>query len=599
MQEMTDSKGRAARVILYARASSEKQKDKNLSVSAQVRAMRGFARQQGWTVARVIEDDGFSGRDRSRPGLAKALAILESDEIDMLVVWKLDRLARDTVLSAAIRVRLQKAGVSVYSLHEPIGSSPQEQLMARIFEDIAEFYSANLAQDIKRGIREVTKRGFYPFSTAPVGYQRVAAQEGKATRYKLEPDPMLAPILRRIFEEYAHGRTATEIVQVLNSAGLPAGRARRWTTKRLYYLLKNQAYCGDTVLKNSSTDSSKWEVFPDTHKPLVDRDEFERVQEILKSRGQNHAIRRWETSSYLLSGLAVCGICGSPLTGESAKSGKNLYYTCGRYHQEGTDACEGVRIPKRHLEDFVLRQARAAILDDANLREVARLVSQELSFLRSETDSRLLEIDRALSEKRRKLERLYDALEDGALDVEELAPRIRERREEMAEIEKYAVQVKEEAGNAHLLEVSLEQVLGYAARLRETLRIGTRAERKRFLSGLIQSIVVTRGEVEIEYRLPSPDKTETEDLVSPVLESILSGGGGGSRTRVRNTFQSASTSLVPYFDLNPPCPYGQGQTNRSSCVSPRGRKHSLAAVPLCRRQDKTHGQSLIGRPCLV
>ncbi len=547
MNENTDSD---VKVVLYARASSQKQKDKGLSVSAQLRAMRGFSRQQGWSIFLESSDNGYSGRDRNRPGLAEALVALESGEIDKLVVWKLDRLARDTVLSAAIRVRLEENGVSVYSLHEPIGSSPQEQLMARIFEDIAEFYSANLAQDIKRGVREVAKRGFYPFSTAPIGYERIAVQEGNATRFLLKKDTSSATAMSRIFHEYSNGRTAPEIVETLNSEGVAAGRAKRWTQKRLYYLLRNRTYCGDTVIKGGSKNPRKWEIIKDTHEPIVDRDTFERVQIILDSRGTNHAIYRWESSPYLLSGLLRCGLCGSHLGGKSAKSGKNHYYVCQKYHQEGKNACSGVRMQQRQLEEFVLRQVRAVILDDENLQQLVVLVNRELASLRAKSDSRLQEIDRSLASRRRKLDKLYDALENDTLELADIAPRIRVRRQEIAEIEVAAAQARAQVSETHLREVSLETVLEYAVTLKKTLRTGTPRDRKVFLAGLIQSIAVWPGEVNIEYRLPIAEKPETEDLVSSVLGRVLSGGGGGSRTRVRSAFGSVSTSLVPHFNLN-------------------------------------------------
>jgi len=104
-----------------------------------------------------------------------------------------------------------------------------------------------------------------------------------------------------------------------------------------------------------------------------------------------------------------------------------------------------------------------------------------------------------------------------------------------------------EDARTHQAEASIEQVPECAMGLRETLRRGDPRDGKRFLVELTQSIVVKPGEVEIEYRLPGPEKPETEDVASPVLESLLSGGGGGSRTRVRSNRRSASTGLVSRF----------------------------------------------------
>ena len=345
---------RQTRVFVYARASSKRQADKELSVSAQLRAIRGYAREQQWLIVEEFVDNGYSGRDRKRPALNRMLSCLGGEEIDKIAVWKLDRLARDSILSAAIRERLQETGASLFSLHEPTGESPQEQLMARFFEGIAEFYSANLSQDIKRGQREVARRGFYPFSTAPVGFTRVRATDGKATRFLLKQDPKHGPVISRIFSEYASGQTVPEIVKNLNQEGIKAGKRDRWTAKRLYYVLRNPVYCGDLTIGNKSNGEREVIVVSHGSEALVPRETFERVQAIMDARAGSHAVRRWEDSPYLLSGLVRCGLRGRHMAGESAKSGKHHYYVCQKHRQEGKESCPGVRMPKRQLEDFVV-----------------------------------------------------------------------------------------------------------------------------------------------------------------------------------------------------------------------------------------------------
>ena len=201
-----------------------------------------------------------------------------------------------------------------------------------------------------------------------------------------------------------------------------------------------------------------------------------------------------------------------------------------------------------------MRQARALILDDENLGRLVTQVNQELEARRGEVGEKLDQLNRSLADRRGRLERLLDAVETGALELQDVTSRLQGRRREIAEIEQEVAQVRASAAQGVWDEVSLEQVREYALRLRETLRIGSLRDRKKFLVGLIQQITVGPGTVDIEYRLPIEEETRTEDLISSVLESVASGGGGGSRTRVRSYRRSASTSLDPCtgFRTDPP-----------------------------------------------
>ena len=159
-------------VVLYARVSSHKQAEKDLSISAQLRALRGFAHEQGWAVVGEFVDRAISGRTANRPGLKQMLRRVKRGDVDTVLVWKLDRLARNVEVSAAVDGFLRRHGVRLISLHESFDDSPQGRFIARTFENLAEFYSNNLSQDICRGIRELAQRGFYPMGVLPLVTQR-------------------------------------------------------------------------------------------------------------------------------------------------------------------------------------------------------------------------------------------------------------------------------------------------------------------------------------------------------------------------------------------------------------------------------------------
>ena len=523
------------RVVLYARVSSHKQAEKDLSIPAQIRALKAFAHEQGWTVVGVYEDKGVSGRTGNRPGLQNMLRRVRQGGVDAVLVWKLDRLARNVEVSAAIDGLLRRQGVKLISLHESFDDSPQGRFIARIFETLAEFYSNNLSQDICRGIREVAQRGFYPHGRPPIGYKTVPVQDGPAIRKKLVPDEVYAPIVRRIFRLYLSGKGGKEIAKILNDEGIRTNTGNRWSAQRIYSILRNPVYVGDLVIGMGphSSENQKPLWLRNVHEPLVSREEFERVQELLNYRAGTPSAPRWHASPYLLTGLARCGRCGAALCGTSAKSGKFHYYTCVRYYKQGKGACSGVRVRKEKLESFVLEKLLTVILTPQNLDRLVELVNEELAADFERIDEELERIDHEIRSQKARLARLFDALETGKLGLDDLAPRIKGLREAIEQLQEKYGELLEERGARESFKVDRQTVLAYVRELEKVLQEGSLSEQKMFLANVIKKIEVHDEKIVIEYRLPHPKPQEEEILLPQVLHSTKSGGGAGIRTPVR------------------------------------------------------------------
>ena len=535
-------------VLLYARVSSHKQAEKDLSIGAQLRALRGFAHEQGWTVAGEFVDKAVSGRTANRPGLRKMLQRIKRGGVDAVLVWKLDRLARNMEVSAAIDGFLRRNGVKLISLHESFDDSPQGRFIARTFENLAEFYSNNLSQDICRGIRELARRGFYPHGRPPIGYKTVPVRDGSAVRKKLVPDEVYAPVVRRIFKMYLSGNGGREIANVLNEEGVLTNTGKRWSPQRVYSVLRNPIYVGDLVLGMSphSSENQKKLRIRDVHEPLIGRHEFERVQKLLDYRGETPGAPRWHQSPYLLTGLVRCGKCGAALCGTAAKSGQFRYYTCSRYYKEGKGSCSGIRVRKEKLEEFVLDKLLTVILAPENLDRLVELVNEELVQDRERIEEEIARLEREIAGYQSRLSRLFDALETGKLELEDLAPRIKELRQAIERLEDRREAMIEEGEARRAFQVDKKTVLSYVRDLKRVLAKGSLSEQKMFLAGVIKKIIVNDGEIDIEYRIPQsePDRAE---ILPPVLESMLSGGDERIRTadlRVANAALS-QLSYIP------------------------------------------------------
>src|SRR4030043_518587 len=218
--EMDNEMRKAA---LYARVSSDKQ-DTDLSISAQLRAIREYAAKNGCSIVREFIDEAESGRTASRPAFKDmiALARTKNPPFSAILVWKLNRFARSRADSVTYKTLLRNKGIEVISINEPVDDSPSGRLLEGVIESIDEFYSANLGQDIKRGMRENASRGFYNGSRPPYGFHRVAVKDRGKMRQKLDPEPEESAafqLVRRMFALAARDVGCKAIATTVNREG--------------------------------------------------------------------------------------------------------------------------------------------------------------------------------------------------------------------------------------------------------------------------------------------------------------------------------------------------------------------------------------------
>ena len=166
-------------VALYARVSSDRQ-DVDLSVAAQLRALRDYADKNGYVVAREYIDEAESGRIADRPEFRKMLDEASKPEAPFteILVWKFSRFTRKREHAVAFKSMLRRKGVRVVSITEHADDSATGRLMEAIIESVDEFYSENLAEEVRRGMREAASRGFWVASRVPYGYQKRMVQDG-------------------------------------------------------------------------------------------------------------------------------------------------------------------------------------------------------------------------------------------------------------------------------------------------------------------------------------------------------------------------------------------------------------------------------------
>ena len=536
---------------LYARVSSDRQ-DVDLSVAAQLRALREYAKANGYSVAREYVDEAESGRIADRPQFREMIdeGSRPKSPFRVILVWKFSRFTRKREHAVAFKSQLRRKGIRVVSITEQAEDNATGRLLEGIIESVDEYYSENLGQEVTRGMREAASRGFFLGSKAPFGYTRVKVSDGVKERPTLEIDPVAAPIVREIFESSRRGTGLAEICKELNGRGI-SNRGRRWQKNIVHYLLTNEAYTGTAVWGVKSKDEKNPEPVrvENAWPALVSRELFDAVQQGLHERAPTVQRPARVGSQYLLSGLLRCGVCGRSYSAQGAKSGQFAYYVCSSLLREGAGACRNGRyLNASKVEDLVIEKVRERILTEETITELVTLVAEEIDNLAGEVNGRLTAITAELSDVETRLENLYQALETQQLPIEVLSPRILSLKSRQDQL----VAAREEA------EFQLEQrraelptskeIKGYVAGFRALFQDGTFPERKALIRNFVQGIEIVEDEAVLTYTIPMPQDGVTKESAS-VLDFVQS--GPPDRTGfITMPFRAISAASAPPMGLS-------------------------------------------------
>ena len=303
-------------VVIYARYSSHSQTEQ--SIEGQLQTCYEYARNNGYIVIGEYIDRAQSGISDSRLEFQRMISDSDKHTFEGVLVYQLDRFARNRYDSAINKAKLKKNGVRVISARENISDDASGILVEGVLESMAEYYSAELSQKIRRGMDINAEKCLSNGSNPGLGY-RVDEER------RFHVDPEGAAVVREIFEQYASGKTVTEIIQSLNARQIKTSQGKAFNKNSLHRLLRNRRYIGYYIYKGVETPNGM---------PRILEDElFERVQHIL-DRNKKAPARTRGRDEYLLTTKLFCGYCREMMTGYggTGKSGKVYhYYACTNF----------------------------------------------------------------------------------------------------------------------------------------------------------------------------------------------------------------------------------------------------------------------------
>jgi DNA invertase Pin-like site-specific DNA recombinase len=512
------------KVALYTRVSSEKQ-DVDLSISAQLNALREYATRSDYEVVKEYVDEAESGRTTARPAFREMISTARRSQkpFDLILVWKYSRFARSREDSIVFKAMLKKHGIRVVSITEPAEDTPTGKLFEAMIESLDEFYSDNLGQEVTRGMRESASRGFYISARPPFGYRKVKVNDRGKEHFKLEVEPNQARIVARIFNEILEGNGLIGIAKQLNKDGIAGPRGKGWMKTTIHKILTSEVYTGTLVWGRSSVRNLPVIRVDNAWPGIIDKSIFDQAQILLKNRAPIRLHPKRVASRYLLSGLAKCGHCGKALVGQDAKSGQFTYYVCGTLLKKGAGSCPNRYLNSQKFENLVIDKIKEHVLTTENLTKLVHIVNEEMDNLVPEYRQRLDSIINEIADIDRRLERLYDALETGQIQLVDLAPRIQQLRQRRDRLQAVKWEMEQQLSDRRVELADSETVARYVADLHDLLSESSLAERKSFVRSFVKEVKVTGDEVLLTYTIPMLPRGMIEEKL-PVLSIVHDGG---------------------------------------------------------------------------
>lgn len=398
----------------YVRVSTDEQAQEGFSIGAQRERITDFARSQGWVIAEWYIEEGRSAKDMDRPELARLRADLRPGEI--VVVYRLDRLTR-SVLDLHTLLREWEAGkVGFRSVTEVYDTtSAMGRLFLTLVAAMAQWERENLAERVKMGMLQMVREGKWYGGPVPFGY----LYDRDAGR--LIPHPEHAPLVRQIYRWYVEGLGTRAIAVRMNETGLRTNQGAAWAPYTIYHILRSQVYLGHTTWNKKGKGGPL--LIENTHEPIVSAELHQAVQNALaRHKGLSP---RQVASSFPLTGIARCGLCGGRVNGKTQpqydKKGIRRPEWDGRDYwcqeRKVRKACTLPAMSAARLEEAVLAKVDE-LADAEKLRALAATMATSDDH---QEERRQLEAElRTITRKKR---RWHDAYENEAITAADLKDR--------------------------------------------------------------------------------------------------------------------------------------------------------------------------------
>ncbi len=435
-------------VVIYARVSTGKQVEKDLSIPDQLRQLREWCKAQGHRLVSEYVEAGATATDDRRPVFQQMIAdaSLSPPPFEVIVVHSLSRFFRDALEFGLYERKLKRCGVKVISITQQTGDDPSGEMARKLFSLFDEYQSKENAKHTLRAMKENARQGYWNGSRAPLGYHvidvDVTGARGRNKR-RLEVNPVEAETVRRIYDLYLHGLNGRSmgmknIASHLNDLGVTM-RDQPWRMQKINQVLSNSVYSGEFYFNRTEYRTSKRKLPSEWIKvdapPIIDKAVFDRVAARRHARQPVKVPGQQLSTSALLVGLIKCGHCGAGMTQATGKSGRYRYYKCTTRMNKGVSRCTGRNLSRESTEQVVLTALADKVFTPTRVNIMLEEMRKRQAAACTTEDARYQQLLKELKEIDAGIARLYEAVEKGLLPLDstlqERSQKLQARRQDV------------------------------------------------------------------------------------------------------------------------------------------------------------------------
>jgi DNA invertase Pin-like site-specific DNA recombinase len=397
-------------VALYARVSTTKQAEKDLSIPDQLRQMKEWCKVRGHDIAVEYIELGASATDDRRPVFQQMIgeACTSPPPFDAIIVHSLSRFFRDMIEFGLYERRLKKLGVVVLSMTQQTSDDPAGEMARRIFSLFDEYQSKENGKHTLRAMKENARQGYFNGSTPPYGYRKVELdiQGNKGKKKRLEIDPAEAAIVNKIYHLHLNGYQGQQlgirgIAAFLNDRDITM-RGSRWRKTFIHEMLTNRLYLGEYIF--NKTEAKTRRLKPESEwitvnvEPIITPETFEQVS--LKLEGQSPAKvpPRVAGSPILLTGFIKCGSCGASMTIATGKGGRYRYYKCSRKINDLSheNRCQNSNVAMEKLDSLILHTVAEKVFTPQRVELMLKELQVNLKHAHADQHEQIKQLSREL-----------------------------------------------------------------------------------------------------------------------------------------------------------------------------------------------------------
>jgi len=493
--------------VIYARVSSKDQEKEGYSIPAQLELLRGYAGAHGFDVLKEFTDVE-TAKAAGRTSFGEMIALLQkSKSCRTVLVEKTDRLYRNL----KDWVTIEELGLEIHFVKENVILAPDsrssEKFMHGIKVLMAKNYIDNLSEETRKGMLEKARQGIWP-SFAPLGYINVDGTNGKRT---IVPDSNLAPVITRMFEQYATGKfSLKQMAKTARADGLAYRKSGDMVpTSTVHKILRNRIYSGDFDFDGT--------MYHGAYEPVVSRELWDQVQAILDGRGAKKT--RKVKEQFAFSGLITCGHCGCAMVGE-IKKGRYIYYHCTGFKGK----CPEPYTREEVLEERFTGLLKGIAFSDETLVWVRQALRESHRDERQFHDDAIAKLEREHLRLQDRIDAMYEDKLDGRIANDFFDTKATEMRAAQAAIIRDLG--AHQTANRSYIEEGV-QLLELAHNAHALFESQPATEKRKLLDFVLSNCTWKGGDLTAKYRQPF-------DVLAVAVASERQQAGGGMAETARN-----------------------------------------------------------------